>query len=487
MKKRALNVLAACILLFSACSAGGENRPAPEPEDGVLVYAALNPLSSELEQSIERFNTEHTDVQIEVRDYSDEGGVQRLLVELAAGHVPDIMELHKIGRIKSNYDGFIRETSYSASKLDIDPQNSKNWSMYSTISEDYWMPYRQLAQKGYLEDLWPYIENDPNFGLDSVLEAPLKAAEIDGGLYMLFGEVSIATLMGSERVVGERYGWTFEELMDTFSRMPEGSSILRYDATKKDVFFNLISPALNQYVNWDTGECSYDSKGFRDTLLFLDQFPTELDSLLSAERIEEEVTWRVFGGQQMLETTTIHLLENITYHDAFWGGRAAFVGYPTADGSLGSFFILHGNKLAISVSCANKDAAWEFIRQLIQRSGYNMNSMREAHWMTWVQILINRKDYDLGNRVDMAQTPEDLPPLRTYKDGPSIPVDPPNEDDLQRLNALMDYTTQIYWPNDELSNIIWDAIGPYFAGDKTLDETVDLVQRRAMLYVNENR
>ena len=78
MKKRALSVLAACILLFSACSAGGENRPAPEPEDGVLVYAALNPLSSELEQSIERFNTEHTDVQIEVRDYSDEGGVQRL-------------------------------------------------------------------------------------------------------------------------------------------------------------------------------------------------------------------------------------------------------------------------------------------------------------------------------------------------------------------------------------------------------------------------
>ncbi len=486
MKKRALSVLAACILLFSACSAGGENRPAPEPEDGVLVYAALNPLSSELEQSIERFNTEHTDVQIEVCDYSDAGGVQRLLVELAAGRIPDIMELHKIAYVTNQW-GDICEISYSANTLSTDPSNAQNWDSCSYTGQDYWMPYRQLAQKGYLEDLWPYIENDPNFGLDSVLEAPLKAAEIDGGLYMLFGEVSIATLMGSERVVGERYGWTFEELMDTFSQMPEGSSILRYDATKKDVFFNLISPALNQYVNWDTGECSYDSQGFRDTLLFLDQFPTEFDSLLSAERIEEEVTWRVFGGQQMLETTTIHLLENITYHDAFWGGRAAFVGYPTADGSLGSSFILHGNKLAISASCANKDAAWEFIRRLIRKSGYNMNSMREAHWMSRVQILINRKDYNLGNRVDMAQTPEDLPPLRTYKDGPSIPVDPPNEDDLQRLNALMDYTTQIYWPNDELSNIIWDAIGPYFAGDKTLDETVDLVQRRAMLYVNENR
>ena len=32
-----------------------------------------------------------------------------------------------------------------------------------------------------------------------------------------------------------------------------------------------------------------------------------------------------------------------------------------------------------------------------------------------------------------------------------------------------------------------EAAGPYFAGDKTLDETVRLIQSRAELYVNENR
>ena len=69
----------------------------PKPEDGVLVYAALNPMTEDLEKSITRFNTSHEDVQIEVRDYSDESGVDRLVTELSLGQVPDIMELHRLG------------------------------------------------------------------------------------------------------------------------------------------------------------------------------------------------------------------------------------------------------------------------------------------------------------------------------------------------------------------------------------------------------
>ena len=83
------------LLLLAAC---GVIEAPPEPEEGVLIYAGLNPIDKVLEMRIEKFNEEHTDVQIQFRDYSDEGGPQRLLVELAAGRVPDIMELQRIGR-----------------------------------------------------------------------------------------------------------------------------------------------------------------------------------------------------------------------------------------------------------------------------------------------------------------------------------------------------------------------------------------------------
>lgn len=164
----------------------------------MLIYAALNPVTNELTQSIEKFNEIHTDVQIEIRDYSDEGGRERLQTELVLGKVPDIMELRCYGEdgkdlLKGVYDVQHLPGSYTG------PEGG------------YFMPYRQMVQKGYLEDLWPYIENDPDLGREAVLEAPLKAAEVNGGLYMLFERVEIFTLIGRESVVGARYSWTLDD------------------------------------------------------------------------------------------------------------------------------------------------------------------------------------------------------------------------------------------------------------------------------------
>ena len=61
------------------------------------------------------------------------------------------------------------------------------------------------------------------------------------------------------------------------------------------------------------------------------------------------------------------------------------------------------------------------------------------------------------------------------------------EEDMERFETLLNSTTLLYWPDDELSNIVWDSIGPYLAGDRSLDDTVALVQNRAQLYVNELR
>ena len=82
------------VLLLAGCS---ERVSPPKAEEGVLIYAALNPVTEELTKSVERFNKSHPDVQIEVRDYSDEHGVERLLTELSLGQVPDIMEMYRTG------------------------------------------------------------------------------------------------------------------------------------------------------------------------------------------------------------------------------------------------------------------------------------------------------------------------------------------------------------------------------------------------------
>lgn len=110
---------------------------------------------------------------------------------------------------------------------------------------------------------------------------------------------------------------------------------------------------------------------------------------------------------------------------------------------------------------------------------------REYNLCNFMKTCINLANYNLGNEIDLKYDRG----IRTS--GPLgeriFPVDQPDEDDLARFEAIVNNTTQIYWPDDELSNIVWEAIGPYFAGDKSLDDTLRLLDNRVGLYINERR
>lgn len=143
--------------------------PASLPEVTVLTYATLS-LDSETRSKIVEFNKAHPDCRIEVRDYSEYGtgpdpsaGRTRLQTELLAGNIPDLLD------------------------------NSG-------------LPMGQYARRGYLEDLLPWLEGDPDLGREeavrSFLEfcaaAPLRTegvediytAALDGELLLLPAELT---------------------------------------------------------------------------------------------------------------------------------------------------------------------------------------------------------------------------------------------------------------------------------------------------------
>ena len=470
-------MLFAMIFVFPACgNAGGENQP-PKPQEGVLTYAVLNPLSKTEERNIQIFNKSHPDAQIKVLDYSDEGGIERLMTQLALGWVPDIMELHRLrdNDEKPTYNPYAR---YGAEKI----------GGKSSSEGEYWLPYRQLARKGYLEDLWPYIENDPDLGREGVLEAPLKAAEVDGGLYMLFSEVYIDTLAGAESLVGDRDRWTTEELLEVFSTMSDGSTILRCNVTRWEAYSKLFSSGLDRYIDWETCQCSFDNDEFRSMVEFLGAFPTEFKTTLTRDELLREIVWRRLEGEQMLETVIIDHMLDIPYMDAEFGGkRVAFVGYPTEDGSSGSFFNIYGTTLAMASTCQNKEVAWEFIGDLI-RQAYSVGKMKEMHWDLTLMLPINRKSYENGNTADLRITKGRMGSfLYSFPGGPNLKLEMPTTEDLRRFEELVERTKRLRWPDDALSDIVWEALGPYFAGDRTLDETIQLIDNRVGLYLKEQQ
>lgn len=454
--RRVWMVVPAVLLVLAGCKDTGRENPVPEVT--TLIYAKISANGGEREP-VDTFNRTHTDVQIEIRDYSDENGCQRLLTELAAGRFPDIIDLGG-------------DLSAGGCRL----------------------PYRMLAESGFLENLWPYIENDPDLGREGVVEAPLKAAEVDGGLYTIFSEVQIDTLAGAASLVGDRTSWSLDELRDAFAVMPEGSTVVEYTYTRGQMFACIFGMNVDRYVDWKSGTCSFDSEAFRSDLEFINSFPDKTGGESSWRETEAEITKRKLNGLQMLSRICIVRPADMQYIDAFYGqgGRAVPVGYPVGDGSVGSSFQIQGSSvLAMSSACQNKDAAWEFMRRLLLRKPLfqSVDILRKTEASPTskaVNIPINRADYDVLIQADSSRDLKYPSRKMALFAGPTLELRPATEEEVQRYEDFLNSVEKIYLFDNEVYQIVEEAAGAYFAEDKTLDETVDLIQRRATLYVNEN-
>ena len=450
--------LAVFAFVLSACSAGGED-PAPESDVTTLIYAKLSDKDGVDRTAISRFNRTHKDVQIEVRSYSilsenGRSGIDLLLTELAVGRVPDIIELGTDG-----------QTSL--------------------------LPYRQMAEKGYLEDLWPWIENDPDLGREAVMEAPLKAAEVNGGLYAVFDSVLIHTLIGAKSVVGDRTSWTMEDMMEVFSSMPEGAVIMDnitprsidvIPSMKNYLLSCLMCCFIDSFVDWETGRCSFDSQQFRNCLEFVNQTPDTpeeyawLKECTTADEINEGRVRRLMKGEAMLEGRGIFRTYHFRNYNFYFGGQAVPVGYPVEDGSVGSYFEPLGIKLAMTSTCQDKEAAWEYIRQtLLPRSGHEEDNDFDG---IPVMSYLYRESMVFARRGKWA----------AYIGDQRYPVKTLTQEECEEFNAFFDSITRCsLFLETDLLEIVEEEASAYFAGAITLDQTVVRIQSRANLYVNEQR
>ena len=432
----------------------------------VLRLAVMNlyPFTSKM---VSRFNRSNPDYRIEVTDYSqynnyssaneDErnAGINRLQTEIIAGDMPDILDI-------------------------------------SLLSAD------RLGSKGLVEDLYPYMDADPELNRSDLLEHVIQAFEENGMLYQTVGNFYILTTAGLSRVVGDHIGWTMDEFQDAMSRLqaenPNCTVFERYTTQDLALTF-LLYLELENYVDWSSGECGFQSDGFIKLLEFVKSFPTVYSWETDGGADDYDTDTRLLMGLQLMKQCNFACFEDLQVNTAGLGGEpCTFVGYPTENG-VGSMFAQIGNSFAITSSCADKDAAWQFIRQFFlpeyqeqflgevfptNRSVYE--KMKSEATTTKYQrnpdgsFMLNEE----GKRIE-----EDLGSMQV--NGVTVPYRTASEEDVARVEEIINATTNILHTDDSLKRIIIDGALPYFADQRSVDEVVKLIQSKAMLYVNEQR
>ena len=423
------------------------------------IRMAVMSIDYRMQEMLIKFNRKNDKYRIEVTDYSEynndkdgwDAGLTKLNTEVLSGNVPDIFCLQG-------------------------------------------MNYRQLASKGILEDLYPYIDSDKELKRSDFFENVLKAMEVDGKLCQTVSGFYINSAVGASSVVGDEPGWTYDEynaaLAEMRERVPECTAFDQY-MTRDGALQTCLALDMADFVDWESGKVSFDSEQFVKLLEFANSFPTEFDWENYTYSESDDIGTRLSQGLQMLVQTSAYSIDDIFYNNyaPFLGGKITYIGYPTAHGT-GNMISLAEASYGISSKSPYKDVAWEFLRGFFtkeyQQENYNLSSRidvfeKKAEEATTVQY---QKDSD--GKFMLDEEGKKIPIVRFYmNDGKEIYNLEPEQ--IQQIRDLIESTTKVADYNQEILNIVSEQAAPFFAGQKSAEEVARLVQSKANIYVNEQR
>ena len=380
---------------------------------------------------------------------------------------------------------------------DADRQRSLTIALMQDISNgeidivrDYYLGGSQnmniFSGRGAFIDLYKFMEKDSEVNTATLNSHVLELHETDGKLYTLPTYFTVETLIGQAQYVGDKEGWTLDELISHWEQMPEGSTIEGH--TEKDyVYYTILRGMLDSFIDYKNAAASFDSSEFRKVLEFCNTFNSINDTYSDPD----------FNALGFVSSKRFYGFADT--HVALWNAESepyTFVGYPSDDGC-GGFIDTKGNRFAICASTTEEEqqGAWEFIRT------YCLDEYQTEHYCQKEKIMvgdevkevysepvgfpINLKVYDeiakdsmngeymdstismQGNEYEIGQlTQEELDRLTNY------------------INQIQNLSVGI---DNDLDKIINEEIIAYFNGEISIDECIDYIQNRTEIMISEKQ
>lgn len=419
--------------------------PSSEVEQKTILTLATMYLNYNLKSSIIEFNKTNTSYRIQVKDYSEfnteedyNAGLTKLSTEIISGQVPDMLDVSGL-------------------------------------------PIKQYVAKGLLEDLYPFIDADSDFGREDFIESVFTAMEMDGGLYQISPSFNVSTVVGHPSVVGEEMGWTMQEFQDVLKAHPEATMPFGQYYIKDDFLNYAMAMGMDQYVDWSTGTCKFNSEDFMNLLEFANTFPSEYN--YDDENYVSE-TELIQTGKQILSQFWLSDFQNIQMYEAMFGGEIVFKGFPTENRNGNVVNTYSG--LAMSTKCVDKNAAWSFMRIILTEDWQTAN-------ITW-EMPTNKAVFESMMEEAMKEetaTGDDgvVRPVASAvwvdEGGNEIQMHPLTQEEADQIMDLINSVSGTYSYDQNIMDIVKEGADAFFAGQKSAQEAAEIIQNRVSIYVAE--
>ena len=298
------------------------------------------------------------------------------------------------------------------------------------------------------EDLLIYLDADEEYGRDTLVPELLEAMCVQDKLDWLPYSFGISTFTAPSAYLSEP-GFSFGEAKQAAAKA--GLPLFPGWMTR-DILWGWMSDfAVGQYMDLETGTCSFDSEDYISLL--------EECAAAAAE----------FGSDSAALYNSLlqfELLQNLirvsTISDNY-GGAYAFVGVPneTTNGSMFSPDLC----FAISSTSGNKDAAWQLVRSCLSDEHQQMNL---TSFPASASVLDAMIDDAVENGVHYYEYEYEL-----------------DEADAAKLRGLISETQTAQDAYPAVLNIMAEDAAQFFAGQITAEQAAAYTQNRVSTWLAE--
>jgi ABC-type glycerol-3-phosphate transport system substrate-binding protein len=278
--------------------------------------------------------------------------------------------------------------------------------------------------------------------------------------------------------------------------------------TSSEWLSNAANAVVSAYIDYETLECSFNSKEFADFLEFTKRFPETTPTFDP----DFDFAGMYTDDKVLLSSESVSSVRDVRTYNETFGEEVSLFGYPTAEES-GSSIIMNAD-LAISKNSQYKDIAWSFISRLLREDialgtsggggfGFggggavlSINKNRFEKAAAEEMLPIEQRDFSKGVTI-MGTTYTSLEQFEQTVEGwrsmggmwssfvTSLDNYALSEDEVSAARRAIEGAVRVYGANPQIMSIIQEEAGAFLSGAKSAQDAADIIQSRVQIFISE--
>lgn len=329
--------------------------------------------------------------------------------------------------------------------------------------------FSMLNNDSYLMDLSSFVSE--NCGSDNYFTNVFEASRDGDALYQLPVTFKVHGIVANESDVAPgQIGFTFDQYADFVSGPCNGSDPI--DKGQLYFFINSLS-CMSELFDAD-GYVDYDNEAFR---ALAEYTAANVNEALVAD----EEDYYSFVDETTNPAKLVTITDVAQYFDSVKIGNKVLLGIPSYDGR--GAVIMGGESVAISSLTDAPDACKEFVSLLLSDDVQEIYGYKNG-------IPVNRTSFEAvcNKFIEFKDLEIDL--MRSFMTeaemrSRGINPDPLDSSVINEFELFINELTGWYTYDATVNAIIREEMPAYFAGQKTLDQVVPVLEDRIQTFMNE--